>query len=44
MGAYYCDSSALVKRYAGEIGSLWVRSLTEIPRQDIPFSPRTFPG
>jgi len=29
MGAYYCDSSALVKRYANETGSRWVRSLTD---------------
>jgi predicted nucleic acid-binding protein len=29
MGAYYMDSSALVKRYANETGSLWVRSLTD---------------
>src|SRR5215212_5226909 len=29
MGAYYLDSSALVKRYANETGSLWVRSLTD---------------
>src|SRR5262245_11521136 len=29
MGAYYFDSSALVKRYADETGSLWVRSLTD---------------
>ena len=29
MGAYYCDSSALVKRYADETGTLWVRSLTD---------------
>ena len=29
MGAYYFDSSALVKRYAAETGSLWVRSLTD---------------
>jgi uncharacterized protein len=29
MGAYYCDSSALVKRYAHEPGTLWVRSLTD---------------
>jgi hypothetical protein len=28
MGAYYMDSSALVKRYANETGSLWIRSLT----------------
>jgi predicted nucleic acid-binding protein len=28
MGAYYFDSSALVKRYTDETGSLWVRSLT----------------
>ena len=26
MGAYYMDSSALVKRYANETGSLWIRS------------------
>jgi len=29
MGAYYGDSSALVKRYANETGSLRVRSLTD---------------
>jgi uncharacterized protein len=29
MGAYYFDSSALVKRYADETGSLWGRSLTD---------------
>jgi uncharacterized protein len=29
MGAYYCDSSALVKRYAYETGTQWVRSLTD---------------
>jgi len=29
MGAYYCDSSALVKRYANKTGSFWVRSLTD---------------
>ena len=29
MGAYYGDSSALVKRYAHETGSLWVKSLTD---------------
>jgi uncharacterized protein len=28
MGAYYCASSALVKRYAHETGTQWVRSLT----------------
>jgi predicted nucleic acid-binding protein len=28
MGAYYCESSALVKRYADATGSLWVRNLT----------------
>jgi hypothetical protein len=28
MGAYYLDSSALVKRYAQEIGSSWVDRLT----------------
>lgn len=27
MGAYDMDSSALVKRYANETGSLWSRSL-----------------
>jgi len=29
MGAYYFDSSALVKRYAQEVGSPWVGSLTD---------------
>ena len=29
MSAYYCDNSALVKQYANETGSLWVRSLTD---------------
>ena len=29
MGACYCDSSALVKRYANETGGLWVRNLTD---------------
>jgi uncharacterized protein len=29
MGAFYFDSSALVKRYAHETGTLWVRSLTD---------------
>jgi hypothetical protein len=29
MGAYYFDSSALVKCYADETGSLWVRSVTD---------------
>jgi|SRR5712692_7534596 len=29
MGAYYFDSSALVKRYAQEVGSPWIISLTD---------------
>ena len=29
MGAYYGDSSALVKRYANETGTRWVRSLSD---------------
>ena len=29
MGAYYVDSSALVKRYASEVGSPWVINLTD---------------
>lgn len=29
MTAYYCDTSALVKRYADESGSAWVRQITE---------------
>jgi predicted nucleic acid-binding protein len=29
MGLYYFDSSALVKRYAQEVGSSWVISLTD---------------
>src|SRR5215471_2268988 len=28
MGVYYFDSSALVKRYAQEVGSAWIISLT----------------
>jgi uncharacterized protein len=28
MGVYYFDSSALVKRYAQEVGSAWITSLT----------------
>jgi hypothetical protein len=30
MAAYYFDSSALVKRYAQEVGSSWVNSLTDL--------------
>jgi predicted nucleic acid-binding protein len=26
MSAYYFDTSALVKRYVAEVGSIWVRS------------------
>ena len=33
MGAYYFDSSALVKRYAQEVGSPWVGSLTDTGTQ-----------
>ena len=29
MGVYYFDSSALVKRYASEVGSPWVINLTD---------------
>ena len=29
MSDYYLDASALVKRYVDEIGSAWVRQLTE---------------
>jgi uncharacterized protein len=29
MGMYYLDSSALVKRYAREVGSAWIASLTD---------------
>jgi hypothetical protein len=29
MRAYYCDSSALIKQYTNETGSLWVRGLTD---------------
>lgn len=28
MAAYYFDTSALVKRYAVEVGTIWVRSIT----------------
>ena len=31
MAAYYFDSSALVKRYAQEIGSVWVKGITDAP-------------
>ncbi|MGQ9490435.1 MAG: type II toxin-antitoxin system VapC family toxin [Anaerolineae bacterium] len=31
MPAYYLDSSALVKRYVTEIGSVWVRGLCQEP-------------
>ena len=30
MGAYYFDSSALVKRYTQEVGSPWVTSRTDV--------------
>ena len=29
MGAYFLDSSAVVKRYVDEIGTSWVNSLTD---------------
>lgn len=36
MEAYYFDSSALVKRYASEVGSPWVINLTDSQsRQDV---------
>jgi predicted nucleic acid-binding protein len=28
MATFYCDTSALVKRYAQETGTVWVRNLT----------------
>jgi len=28
VAAYYLDSSALVKRYAAEIGTIWIRTIT----------------
>jgi len=30
MAAYYFDTSALVKRYAQETGTVWVRNLTNV--------------
>lgn len=30
MGAYFLESSALAKRYVAEVGSAWVRSLTDL--------------
>lgn len=30
MAAYYLDTSALVKRYASETGTIWVRSVTSL--------------
>lgn len=29
MAVYYLDTSALVKRYVGEAGSIWIRNLTD---------------
>lgn len=29
MTDYYLDSSALVKRYADELGSIWIRQITD---------------
>jgi predicted nucleic acid-binding protein len=34
MTDYYLDSSALVKRYADEAGSLWIRQITDPPAQN----------
>jgi len=31
MAVYFIDSSALVKRYINEIGSLWVLNLLALP-------------
>ncbi len=33
MTDYYVDASALVKRYADEFGSMWVRQITDPPAQ-----------
>jgi len=30
MSAYYLDSSALVKRYVDEPGSVWIRHITDL--------------
>src|SRR5262245_957379 len=35
MASAYFDSSALVKRYANEVGSAWVRQMLSHPRQEI---------
>lgn len=35
MSMYYLDSSALVKRYADEPGSQWVRQITELLSENI---------
>ena len=37
MSVYYLDASALVKRYADESGSEWVRQLTA-PSVAMPYS------
>jgi predicted nucleic acid-binding protein len=29
MASYFCDSSGLVKRYASEVGTAWVQSITD---------------
>ncbi len=30
VNAYFLDTSALVKRYVGEIGSNWIKSITDV--------------
>lgn len=29
MAVYFCDTSAIVKRYSNEVGSAWVKSITD---------------
>lgn len=35
MTYYFFDSSALVKRYVSEVGTVWVRSLTDISAKNV---------
>ena len=40
MPAYYLDTSALVKRYFAEIGTGWVRSITDPAAGNLLFTGR----
>ncbi len=40
MAAYYLDTSAIVKRYVNELGTLWVLSLTEYAARNVLYTVR----